>query len=702
MKEIIDSLASESVFLDKDDTKGMKDMLILLEKLAAIAEDDGGDFVAELSKSGAEYIKNVISKDEYSNADLDVINRMVFTLQTVLESGEDAARAMAPSELVSDSGMQEQKEFYENIDEFMIVGFIAESRERLEKMDQHLLSLESDPKSEEILHAMFRVFHTIKGDAGIIGYNDMSVLAHSVEDLLALVRCGELYLSSTSLNMIFEAVDVLRQHLSALEKAVTEDVELDSVQEAEELIDRIKSIEKTGGWQRLGEILVDAGHITPEILVEVLELQGAEVLDKEISSGINDECESEKRIERRKEAGRRSSDGADAVFRTEGRMIRIETERLDLLLDAIGELGIASSMVSQDESLHTSATDMTIENLSLLDKITHEILEIGSTMRMTPIRSTFNRMERLVHDLAQGFGKNINFIVKGKETEMDRAIVEKIGELLIHLVRNSIDHGIEDVDIRAVAQKAEKGTIQLSAFHEGGNVYIEISDDGGGLDSKKIIAKAKERGMISEDINLSDRAVFNLIFEPGFSTAEEVTDVSGRGVGMDVVRQGIESLRGKISISSEPGKGTKVSIALPLTMTNIEGIVVKVTDERYIIPINYVNEVVRSEGRKIVHLGDVDTLDVRGELLPFPKLAELLKIPTNGSVSDDEVAVIVETNGKRVALHVDELLGQKQFVVKKLSEMLSKEDSISGTVIMPDGAAAFVLDVNNVVHEFTG
>ncbi len=206
--------------------------------------------------------------------------------------------------------------------------------------------------------------------------------------------------------------------------------------------------------------------------------------------------------------------------------------------------------------------------------------------------------------------------------------------------------------------------------------------------------------MIGEDATLSEREVFNLIFEPGFSTAEKVTDVSGRGVGLDVVKRGIESLRGKISLSLEFGKGTTVSIAMPLTMANLEGIVVKVTDERYIIPINYVNEVVRSEERKIIHIGDADTLDVRGELLPFPKLAELLNIPTKGSIGYDEVAVIVETNGKRIALHVDELLGQKQFVVKKLSNMLSKAVSVSGAVIMPDGAAVFVLDVNNVVNEF--
>ncbi|MCP4691508.1 MAG: chemotaxis protein CheA [Desulfobacterales bacterium] len=724
MKTTIESLASAFMMLEKENPEELENIRGLLLVFAARGRDENaGEFLISLAESAIGLIDEMRSGEmEDREAGLMIVSNAIQALQAGVEMGEDFCREMAPPELTRPGG--EPPPFYEDFDQDTLAGFIAETRERLDAADRCLLTLETDPGEEEALNALFRVLHTIKGDGGLLGYEEMSSMAHVTEDLLSMVRNGEIDLSDGVLNLVFESIDLLRRLTASLEEAISSGKKLQADPEIEDLTFRIKAHpaaaprkrDRVDGRRKLGRILMDSGHISREMLDHALEIQKAEGKRTPPSGEAEEEPGGEPAdgVEPADRDGERRGGGDRRVAeRKKGgdftgphgkidKFIKIDAGRLDLLLDAIGELGIIASMVSQDEEIHGLTSDRAKQNLSLLDKITREILEVGNGMRMTPIRSAFDKMARCVRDLAKSSGKQIEFIAEGKETELDRGIVEKLSDPLIHLIRNAIDHGIEEPPARIEASKPEKGLIRLSAFHQEGNIFIEVSDDGRGLNRDKIVAKAKRIGLIREDAALIDREIFALIFEPGFSTADAVTAVSGRGVGMDVVKKNIETLRGKVAIASEPGRGASVSIRLPLTMANIEGVIVRVERDRYIIPIHHVLEVVTPEASGIASVGGEKMLNVRGVLIPFPNLSDMLGFEDEERESVENVAVIVDAAGERVALRVDELIGQQQFVVKKLSRYLSRAQGVFGAVIMPDGAAAFVLDAANIVHDFHG
>ncbi|MBN2308076.1 MAG: Hpt domain-containing protein [Candidatus Hydrogenedentes bacterium] len=380
--------------------------------------------------------------------------------------------------------------------------------------------------------------------------------------------------------------------------------------------------------------------------------------------------------------------------------VKVDADRLDRMIDLIGELVIAESMVSQSAELLATAPPLAVRQLNQLDKITRELQEMGTSLRMVPIRATFQKMARLVRDLARKSGKKVEFAMAGEDTELDKSVVDKIGDPLVHMVRNSVDHGIESAPSeRTRAGKPETGRVELRAFHKGGSIYIEIEDDGRGLDRQAILAKAVERGIVRDPDSLTDREVWNLIFEPGFSTAKKVTDVSGRGVGMDVVKRNIEALRGQVEIHSEPGRGSSFSIRLPLTLAIIDGMVVRVGTERYVIP---TLSVVRSIRPETNHLFSVvkrgEMLSLQGALLPLFRLHRLFNIDEAEQDPARALVVVVEDENRQVGLLVDELLGQQQIVIKSLGETLSGLQGISGGAIMSDGRVGLILDVGGIVR----
>jgi len=366
----------------------------------------------------------------------------------------------------------------------------------------------------------------------------------------------------------------------------------------------------------------------------------------------------------------------------------------------IGELVIAESMVSQSEELRELNSTKLARHLSQLDKITRELQEMATSLRMVPLRSTFQKMARLVRDLAKKSGKPVEFVMTGEDTELDKSVVDKIGDPLVHMVRNAVDHGIEvSPEERRKRGKPPVGRIELRAFHKGGNIHIEIEDDGRGLDCEAILAKARERGLVREGDSLSEREIFNLIFQPGFSTAKVVTDVSGRGVGMDVVKRNIEALRGQIEIQSEPGKGSVFSIRLPLTLAIIDGMVVRVGAERYIVPTLNIVRSVRPRPQDlstVLHRGEM--LSLQGELIPLFRLAELFEIEGAQQDPTEGLVVVVEDEGRQIGLLTDELVGQQQIVIKTLGEALQGVRGISGGAIMPDGRVGLILDVGGLIR----
>ena len=387
-------------------------------------------------------------------------------------------------------------------------------------------------------------------------------------------------------------------------------------------------------------------------------------------------------------AGARSAAAPRENKPADGHSIRIDADKLDHLIDLVGEL-ITASASTELAARRAQNTELR-ESAATLNGLIQQVRDSALQLRMVKIGATFNRFRRVVHDVAQELGKRIELVVDGEDTELDKTVVEKIGDPLTHLVRNSMDHGIEPAEIRRARGKPEQGTLTLNAFHDSGAIVIEVSDDGGGLDRDRILAKAIERDLVSHDANLSDDEIYALIFEPGFSTAERVTNLSGRGVGMDVVKRNITALRGTIGILSRPGLGTTISVRLPLTLAIIDGFQVCVGDSIFILPLDAVEECVEFSSS-----GEHDYTDLRGQVLPFIRLRE--RFDLDGPESTRPNIVVVKHAGQRFGLLVDRLLGEAQTVIKPLSKMFGKVRGVSGSTILGSGDVALILDIADLL-----
>jgi len=381
------------------------------------------------------------------------------------------------------------------------------------------------------------------------------------------------------------------------------------------------------------------------------------------------------------------------------RSIKVDTSKLDFLVDMVGEMVIAQSLLRHDASLINPRVQ---RNLVQLSRITGEVQKTAMSMRMVPIGQLFSRMGRLVRDLSRKEGKQAELIVHGEDTELDRTIVEDLADPLMHMVRNSADHGIEPVEDRIKVGKNPTGRIQLKAYHQAGYITIEVADDGRGLDREKILRKARTNGLVGAAEEPSDREVFNLIFEPGFSTAEQVTDISGRGVGMDVVKKQVQKMRGRIDIQSTPGAGTTFFIKLPLTLAIIDGLVVGVGKERYVVPIFAVREMFRAatENIKTVH-GHCEMVLVREALLPIVRLHRRFDIAPKSADICDGLLIVAETSGKAFCVLVDEFIGKQEVVIKSLGERFKDVSGVAGGAILGDGRVGLILDMDGLAAEKT-
>ena len=436
-------------------------------------------------------------------------------------------------------------------------------------------------------------------------------------------------------------------------------------------------------YKRVGDILVEEGVVTPEQIAESLAKQKplGEILVEEKKASpqqVHQALQKQQQLKKNEVAS-----------------IRVDTEKIDKLINLVGELVITQSMITDlSEKFTLAQLPVLQERITQLERNTREIQERVMSIRMMPIGSAFHRFPRLVRDLAGKSGKQIQLVMSGEETELDKTLIEAIGDPLTHLVRNSADHGLELPEERVAQGKPERGTIRLHAYHDGGNICIAVEDDGRGLNREKIIKKAVEKGIIADGSNMSDEAVYQLIFRPGFSTAETITDVSGRGVGMDVVKRNIEGLGGSVDIQSTMGKGSRLTLKLPLTLAIIDGMTVRVGQDNYIIPLIAVTESIRpkpNELQRIVGKGEV--VNLRGEWVPVVKLYEAFALTPDFTDPSQALLVIVEADGRRLAVLVDELTGQQQVVIKSLEQNFRKVEAISGATILGDGQVALILDV---------
>ncbi len=457
----------------------------------------------------------------------------------------------------------------------------------------------------------------------------------------------------------------------------------DFVRDGSELVITDCAPEQAESYKRVGDILVEEGVVTPGDISDSLAEQKplGEILVEQKKATPQ---QVEKALQKQKQ-----------LKKTEPTSIRVDTEKIDKLINLVGELVITQSMLT-DLSKKFTIDQLPVlqERVIQLERNTREMQERVMSIRMMPVGSAFNRFPRLVRDLAGKSGKHIQLVMSGEETELDKTLIEGIGDPLTHLVRNSADHGLEGPEERIANGKSERGTIRLHAYHDGGNICISVEDDGRGLNRDKIVKKAIERGIIADGATMRDEDIYQLIFHAGFSTADQVTDVSGRGVGMDVVKRNIEGLGGSVDIESYPGKGSKLTLKLPLTLAIIDGMTVRVGRDNYILPLLTVMESIRPKSMELQRIvGKGEVVNLRGEWVPIVKLYEVFGVESDYTNPAEALLVFVEVDGRRLAILVDELIGQQQVVIKSLEENYRKVEGIAGATILGDGQVALILDV---------
>jgi two-component system, chemotaxis family, sensor kinase CheA len=626
--------------------------------------------------------------------------------------------------------------------------FVIEARELLRDMEQQLLDLER-MQDKDTIDAVFRCAHTIKGSAGIFGFDPIVDFTHVVEGVLGDVRRGRATLDRDLTALLLSCAD----HIGALVERVADqgkDPDAPMRRQGDALLGRLRqytdvaaaaadpdaAAERAGGhvanWRislrfgpdvlrhgtdplsllryltTLGEIanvktsldaMPAAAAMDPQSCYVRLELDFKSSAEKQTIADafefVREECEvrilpgetADELSESQKQAG--------GTKQQERRLIQVQADKLDHLINLVGELVIAGAGAAM---LASRAKDITLtEAVSSVNRLVDEIRGSSLQLRMVPIGDTFTRFKRVVHDLNRELGKDIELVVSGTDTELDKMVIERIGDSLTHLVRNAVDHGIEPRERRLALGKPATGTLRLNAFHDSGYIVIEVADDGAGLNRAAILAQARANGLIGAEQAPTEHEIDHLIFQAGFSTAERVTNLSGRGVGMDVVRRSVEALRGTIEIESQEGAGTTFRIRLPLTLAIIEGFLMGVGNTSYVVPLDTVVECVEVDERFAAR--GHDYINLRGEVLPFLRLREQFR--ETGGTSRRENIVVVQYAGHKAGLVVDKLLGEFQTVIRPLGKIFSNVQGISGTTILGSGEVALILDVPSLIHHVT-
>ena len=720
----LETAAEGLVFADPGNLQGLAALHTLFQEAAAWGTAQGMGRFAAAADSAADSLERIILGDASDPSEtLGEIGAICAALQEVARDGRSEDAVSFPTDRLSGSGAgapespgaaaeepnggsRAESDRVLDGDPELLADFVTEAGEHLDSADQHLLTLEATPGDSEALDSVFRAFHTIKGVAGFVGLPEVQSVAHEAENLFDRARKKELVLAGQSMDASFEAVDCLKTLIAEVRAALESGDAMRIPPGIEPILVRIQEAQ-TGGAptgepvQKLGEILTEQGAVPVEDLDAALQRQRESRDGKRLGELLVAEGQAApEEIQQALDTQTRQRQASQEVKE----YIKVDADRLDRLIDYLGELVICEAMVSQAPEVRNNLSPELGRRVSELDKITRELQELGMSLRMIPVRATFQRMARLARDLSKKSGKEVEFTMKGEDTELDRHVVDKIADPLIHMIRNAVDHGLEATEEdRRAAGKPEKGHVELRAFHQGGNIHIEIQDDGRGLDRDVILAKARERGLVSDGSSLSDGEVFELIFEAGFSTAKAITDVSGRGVGMDVVRRNIEALRGNVEITSQLGKGTCFSIRLPLTLAIIDGMTVRVGSDRYIVPTLAVVRAVQPEASQLnAVLGKGEILSVQGVSLPLIRMHRLFNVQDGETKPERALAVVVEEGEQRAALLVDELLGQQQIVIKSLGESFSGLPGVSGGGIMSDGKVALIVDVASLIRAAIG
>jgi two-component system chemotaxis sensor kinase CheA len=605
----------------------------------------------------------------------------------------------------------------------IVLDFITESSEHLAEIDEKILLLERDPSLIDLLHAVFRGFHTIKGLAGFLELREIQAVAHEVETLLDHARNLRLTITPSFVDVVLETSEYLKEEIARLQAALANaplpEVRnnrplLEELSRANAAVDNPSSLTNAEELRALDALLASqsASRLAavsaaakpadvPENPATPIAAATPIANDPPVCAAPEAELELSAStalvpvnpVPTAAPTTRQSNRGGETVNSS----IRVETQKLDRLMDMVGEMVIAQSILSNSSRTGGPAEVRTAGEMSQLARITAEVQRCAMSMRMMPIGPLFQKNAKMVRDLARRNGKQVNLELSGESTELDKSIAEELGDPLLHMIRNALDHGIETPDERLATGKPSMATLRIAAQHQSGQIVISISDDGRGLDTNRIFKKAVENGLVDANAALTQDEIFHLIFAPGFSTAEKITDISGRGVGMDVVRQHVQTLRGRIGIESELGKGTTFSIFLPLTLAIIEGLVIVVGDHRYIVPLFSVREMFRPAQDMLFSVqGKDEMILMRGNLLPIVRLHKRFNIQPRTEDLCQGLLVVCEFGGKLFCLFVDDLLGRQEVVVKSLDEAFKNVRGLTGSAILGDGRIGLILDVAGI------
>jgi two-component system chemotaxis sensor kinase CheA len=590
----------------------------------------------------------------------------------------------------------------------MLREFISESYEHLQNIELGVLVLEEKPEDHDTLNSIFRAFHTFKGGSGVLNLTNVNHLAHELESLLDLARQKKIAISSPVIEIILEGGDLLKRFTTEIDLQLTGQKPAAPISiPTAAFIGRVKDLVRTGGT-------VSARSASPsEPVAAAASAALAPTSPPQAAAPISaptptpaPAATAEVKPVGESAAGTKgvaaptvAPDASVLAAGSGGSLVKVATQKLDNLVDLTGEMVIAQSQVVHDPSLKDLADVRLMRNLTQMSRIANEIQKTVLSLRMVPIRSTFQKMNRLVRDLAARQSKQVDLELYGEDTELDRTLVEQLNDPLVHMIRNAVDHGIEPQSVRLAKGKPGVGTIELRAWHQGGSIIIQVKDDGGGLNKERIVAKAIQQGLIKPEDTLTEEEIFALIFEPGFSTAEKVTDVSGRGVGMDVVRRNIEKLRGKIDITSTLGQGSCFKIYLPLTLAIIDGMLISVGQQRYILPALLVRESFRPTAGMISTVqGRGEMVNVRGRLTPLLRLYGHFGITPETTDPLQSVVVVVGYEHQQRCLLVDRLLGKQEVVIKALGEAFKQRKDFAGAAILGDGQVGLILEVDYLLN----
>lgn len=600
-----------------------------------------------------------------------------------------------------DENNENQTDQQEDMNDEFLEDFRVEAVEHLVNIETSILELEKDLENEDIIHSIFRSFHTIKGLAGFVELTLVENLAHKTENLLDACRKGELKVNKNITGVILTSSDYLKKVcddfsvINDSEFLAEIDEHLEKVMEAENFSEKVAEEKKEEtdekkklpeGTPKIGEILVEEQKLKAEDVESILEKQKTEYEDFKFGEVAIHEEKAEPKDVFNAVKKQQAKPAAKEEY------MRISTEKVDNLVDMVGELVIIQSLVERITSSNCEKDNTFTNNFARMTRITRDLQNLAMYLRMVPLKSTFQKITRIARDTINELDKDIDFATSGDETEIDRMVTEKLLDPLVHLVKNAVSHGIESPEEREKAGKPATGSIKINAYNKRGNIYIEIVDDGAGINTEKVYQKAVDKGLIDPNKNYSEEEIHEFILLPGFSTMEVANNISGRGVGMDVVKTEIQKNGGKIEIKSEKGKGSSFILKIPVNHAILNGTVIDIQGSNYIIPTLNVKQIIQPKEDQWVYVQNKRSrIKVRGNIIPFMPVSQLFG--TEKEEEEPKLVVILELEQKYKALPVRNVIGRQEIVVKPVGEEFSNLKYISGMSILGDGKVSLILDV---------